>query len=325
VKRPSLPALREALQQWMLRGRHSEALPIEVPQRRVYIVPTREGLGFAALLLAMLIASLNYNLALGFLLSFSLAGIAQVCLLRTHRNLNGLVLASARGANAHEGGILGFELVFADRSQRAREALELIAADGYRQSFSLAANGFAPLKLALTARRRGRQRLGRIRIETRFPLGLFRAWTLLEPDVCAWVYPSPEAKAPPPPLHGSGAHASRTPAPGTDSFDSLRPYQPGDPLRAIAWKRLARGEAPASKLFSSEESGEQRLAWQDCQALPGIEARLSRLCAWALEAERSGRNWSLTLPGARLAMSRGPSHLSAALEALASFPSSDER
>lgn len=325
MKRPSLSALREALQLWMLRGRRSEALPIEVPQRRVYIVPTREGLGFAALLIAMLIASLNYNLALGFLLSFSLAGIAQVCLLRTHRNLNGLILASARSANAHQGGVLGFALVFADRAQRAREALELIDAKGYRQGFSITAGGFAQVDLALTARRRGRQSLGRIRIETRFPLGLFRAWTLLEPDVCAWVYPSPEAKAPPPPHHGSGANASRAPAPGTDSFDSLRPYQPGDPLRAIAWKRLARGGAPASKLFSSEESGELRLAWQDCQALPGTEARLSRLCAWALEAERSGRNWSLSLPGSRLAMSRGPTHLSAALEALASFPASDER
>lgn len=317
-----LVRLRAALQTWMLRGQRFEALPIRLASRRVYILPTREGLGFAALLLVMLIASLNYNLALGLLLCFSLVGIGQVCLLSTHRNLEALILAGVRASNAHEGGSLGFEFIFADRSSRPREALEIRSGEGSAQRFSVAADSSSQVRLAIPARRRGRQSPGRIRIETRFPLGLLRSWTLIEPGIWAWVYPKPEAKAPPPP--GSGRSGVSRPAPGMDDFDSLRPWQAGDALRAVAWKRLARGGAPASKRFTSEEGGELALDWRACQDLSGVEAKLSRLCAWALEAERQGLAWSLSLPGTRLATSRGQAHLEATLEALARFPSDHE-
>lgn len=318
----ALARLHAALQTWMLRGQRFETLPIRLASRRVYILPTREGLGFAALLLVMLIASLNYNLALGFLLCFSLVGIGQICLLRTHRNIEGLILSGARATNAHEGGSLAFELIFTDRSSRPREALELSGAQVPALRFSIAADDSRTVRLALPARRRGRQAVGRIRIETRFPLGLLRSWTLIEPAISAWVYPRPEAKAPPPP--GSGRDGNCRPTSGQEDFDSLRPWQAGDALRTIAWKRLARGGSPASKRFTSPQGGELALDWRACQDLPGVEAKLSRLCAWALEAERLGLAWSLSLPGTHLATSRGPKHIDAALEALASFPSADE-
>lgn len=312
--------IREALRTWMLRGHHHETLPIVLTQRRIYILPTREGLSFAALLLAMLVASLNYNLALGFILCFSLAGIGQVCLLRTHRNLEGLTLASAYSTNAHAGGALGFELVFADGSSRNREALDLVSPNGNHQGFSIAANGHASVKLTLPAGQRGHQWIGRLRIETRFPLGFLLAWTYIDPDLSAWVYPRPEDNPPPLPSNGRGSRGSHT-QPGSDSFDSLRPYQPGDPLRTIAWRRLARGGPPASKVFLSEEGGSEHcLSWNDCANMADIEARLSRLCAWALAAERSGQDWSLALPGTLLPAKHGPTHLHTALEALAAIP-----
>jgi len=66
--------------------------------------------------------------------------------------------------------------------------------------------------------------------------------------------------------------------------------------------------------------GPLALMWD---ALPGslpVEARLSRLTAWVLAAERSARPFSLALPGVQLAARQGRDHRRAALTALADFP-----
>ena len=49
---------------------------ITLTQRNVYILPTRPGLMLALTLLVLLVASINYQLNLGYLLTFLLAGSA---------------------------------------------------------------------------------------------------------------------------------------------------------------------------------------------------------------------------------------------------------
>jgi hypothetical protein len=45
----------------LARGRNPETLPVTLDRRRIYIVPTRAGMGFAVLLAAMLVGALNYQ------------------------------------------------------------------------------------------------------------------------------------------------------------------------------------------------------------------------------------------------------------------------
>ena len=59
--------LPQRLQAWaerrlpaLTRYRQPEPLPIELHRRRIYIVPTGFGIGFAMLLLVMLVGALNY-------------------------------------------------------------------------------------------------------------------------------------------------------------------------------------------------------------------------------------------------------------------------
>src|SRR5258706_16017902 len=61
-------------------------------QRNVYILPTRAGLMFAATLLVLLLASINYQLNLGYVLTFLLAGSGLVSMHLTHATLRGLTL-----------------------------------------------------------------------------------------------------------------------------------------------------------------------------------------------------------------------------------------
>ncbi|HMB43826.1 MAG TPA: DUF58 domain-containing protein, partial [Luteimonas sp.] len=78
------------------RPRQAESLPVQLDRRRVYILPTRFGLFFALLLLAMWVGALNYNNNPALMLCLLLAGAANTSLLTAHLQLTGLqVLALA--------------------------------------------------------------------------------------------------------------------------------------------------------------------------------------------------------------------------------------
>ncbi|HSC63398.1 MAG TPA: DUF58 domain-containing protein, partial [Caldimonas sp.] len=61
-------------------------------QGNVYILPTRAGWMFALTLLVLLLASVNYQLNLGYVLTFMLAGSGIVSMHITHGTLRGLTL-----------------------------------------------------------------------------------------------------------------------------------------------------------------------------------------------------------------------------------------
>ncbi|MDP3613107.1 MAG: DUF58 domain-containing protein, partial [Rubrivivax sp.] len=64
----------------------------ELGQRNIYILPTRAGFTFVGTLIVMLLAAINYQLNLGYALTFLLAGAGLVSMHLTHGNLRGLTL-----------------------------------------------------------------------------------------------------------------------------------------------------------------------------------------------------------------------------------------
>ena len=139
-------------------------------------------------------------------------------------------------------------------------------------------------------------------LETRFPLGLFRAWSYVEPDARCLVYPQPGA------LAAAGARAPRpragalrSQAPGNDDFSGLRAYQLSDSPRHVAWKAVARSDDMLTKQFTGEAAAELWLDWRLLPAALGLEQRLSRLAGWVLAAERGGAHYGLRLPGIEIA------------------------
>ena len=66
-------------------------------RKRIYILPTRQGLAFATAIVVMLAGAMNYNNSLAYVLTFLLVSLALVSLLHTYRNLAGLRI-SARPA-----------------------------------------------------------------------------------------------------------------------------------------------------------------------------------------------------------------------------------
>ncbi len=305
---------------WLYGFTPPERGTVELVHRRVYIVPARLGWFFGSTLAVLLIGSINYALSLGFVLTFLLAGLGLAGMVHTARNLARIAVTAGRAAPVFAGEAAQFRLYLDGRAAFDRPAiLARHVASGSQLVVDIPARGAAELTLSVPAERRGRLALGRVMLETRFPLGLFRAWSYLEPDVRCVVYPRPERSPLPPHSGEAAAGALHAPTPGSDDFAGLRNYQPSDSPRHIAWKAVARSDEMLTKQFAGDAAAE---LWLDARLLPpglGLEQRLSRLAGWVLAADRAGTHYGLRLPGIELNPARGDRHRAACLQALALF------
>jgi uncharacterized protein (DUF58 family) len=304
--------------QWVFRRHAPEPGVVFLSQRRVYILPTRHGLTFGAAIVFMLIGSINYNLSLGYILTFLLAGVGIVSILHTFRNLAHLYVSAGRAAPVFAGDIAKFELVLENRSDFDRHSLDL-ACRGATVSCDAPARQHCSVTIPLKAEKRGWLQLERVTIDTRFPLGLMRAWSYVQPDVRALVYPRPDTA--PLPEHSSEADQGDavSTGTGTDDFSGLRPYQTSDSPRHVAWKTSARSELLLTKLFAGRAAAELWFDWQQLPASMHVEARLSRLARWVLLAEERGLRYGLKLPGVVVPLGEGFPHRERCLKELAIF------
>lgn len=315
---------RERARAWW-GARHPRSDTLELTQRNVYILPTRAGWMFALTLLVLLVASINYQLGLGYVLTFLLAGSGAVSMHVTHATLRGLALHLRAPAPVFAGEAVRVECVLASQSPRARHGVGLrLAGDGIARAWSwtdVPAGGQAIARLAFETRRRGRQTLPSVVLETRFPLGLFRAWSEWRPAASVLVYPRPEqpvAPLPPARALGSGSSASRSAEGG--ELEGIRGYRRGDPLKLVVWKKAARALDTGGELVSRDTSSASRQElWLDWAATGSLapEDRLSRLTAWLLACERAGADWGLRLPGRELPPDQGELQRRQGLEMLA--------
>jgi len=303
---------------WLARRLGRQGETVRLDYRRIFILPTRAGLGFAVLLVTLWLGAVNYSNNLAYLLVFLLAGVGNALLLHTFRNLAGLTVARAGAEPVFAGGMARFRVRLADAAGRDRSALVLAREGSETAARDVAPGDAAELLLEVSAPRRGVVRPGRFAVVSRFPGGLFRAWSYVQPDWACVVYPRPEGGQVPEPPAALRADAGGGPGPGDEDFHGLRRYQPGDPPRHVVWRLVARGQEPQTKSFAGQAPTRLWLDWANLAGMP-VEARLSRLCRWVLDAEHQGRVYGLRLPGVQIDPDRGADQRHRCLEALARF------
>jgi uncharacterized protein (DUF58 family) len=306
---------------WQARLRRSDS--VVLTQRNIYILPTRAGLLFALTLFTLLVASINYQLNLGYVLTFLLAGSGAVSMQLTHNTLRGLTLRMKPVAPVFAGDAAVLEVVLASPGG-ARHGVGLkveSAASSTLTWVDVPAGGQATAHVSFVPERRGRHELPTISAETRFPLGFFRAWTIWRPAGQVLVYPKPERpSAPLPAAQASPGGPTVTRSTQGGEPEGVRAYRRGDPLKLVYWKKAAKALATGGDLVSRDTSASAQhelwLDWHACGAMPS-EERLSRLAAWVLAADRAGVHYGLRLPDVDLPRSDGDAHRRACLEALA--------
>jgi len=294
--------------------------PVILRHRRIYILPTRRGVAFLDTLGMALLTALNYSLSLGFVATFMLAGLMAVALVHTFRNLSGIELRPLAAGETFAGAVMPFTLVLAGGAT-PRYAITLGARGCMTVTVDVVPDSALPVALELLTPRRGRIVLGRITLSSDFPLGLWHAWAYVHFPLAGIAFPTPEV-APPPLPKGEAGQDDAAVARGTDAdLSGLRTYQPGDPLQRVAWKAVARGAGWYTKQFEGGGGGGSvHLAWDSLPAALGPQARIARLTAWVLAAERSARPFALIAPGVALPTGQGRDHRRAALTALALMP-----
>lgn len=309
--------LRRQVQRWIRRRQGPDRGPVTLRRGRIYILPTGLGAAFGVMLFAMLLGSLNYANNLGLGLTFVLAALAFVAMQACHRNLETLVAGDAGSEPPYAGHDAVFRLAVANPGGAARYDLETTTSASATQLVSIAGGEDAVIELRLPTRSRGWVTLERVEISTRFPYGLFRAWAVLHPDRRCLVYPRPAATAPPPPpapaATGSGAIRR-----GEDDFAGLKDYHAGDPPRHIAWKAYARADELLVKEFSGQAEPVSLFDLQDA-AGADLEARLSVIARWVVDAHARGETYGLRLPGIEIPPQPGEMQRRRCLAAMAEF------
>jgi|SRR5215469_13485983 len=309
--------LRRRMRAWVWKRQGPDGQRAVIVQRRLYILPTAQGLLYGAMVFVMLLGSMNYANSMGFMLTFLLASLGVVAMNAIHANLLGLELSIGRAAPVFAGETARFHLGVRNPGKRGRVGVTLGAEDDDRTVTSNVDAGeasIAPVPRLTT--QRGWQELGRMSLETTYPLGLFRAWSYVYLDWRVLVYPRPADQAPPLPQPLGGRGLGRPNDQGEDDFSGLRQYQRGDSPRRIAWKASAREQELLTKRFTGV--GEET-RWLDWSLLPNLpdERRLAVLCRWVLQAHAAGLVYGLKLPGLMLQPAAGDEYRDRCLKALA--------
>ncbi len=322
---PLARPLRRLADSLLFQLKEREPGHVVLVMRRVFIVPTRPGLAFAGLLLVMWIGSINYSLGLGFALTFFTAACAVADMVMTAKNLALLRLVPGRAPPVFSGQEAQFELHVHNDTARDRYAILMgFLHDGEpRHALDAPAGGSAQATLSAATEGRGWLAAPRVRLVTRFPLGLFRAWSYWQPDLRVLVYPAPEADAPPLPMSGAASEDGHGTV-GLDNFAGIRSYQPGDPMRHLAWRQIARVDPSLGGQLTTKhfEGGAVSDILLDFTALPpalDVEMRLSRLTRWVLDAEARALPYALRVGGRELGPGLGDAHRAACLQALALY------
>jgi uncharacterized protein (DUF58 family) len=312
-----LASFKQQFQTWLFRPK-IESGPVTLTQRRIFILPTRRGAGFAFVLLLMLLGDINYSLSLGYALTFLLGSMALLTMLHAFRNMAQLEVRAGRANPVFAGEQARFPFHFHNNSGLPRYRLTLSSEEGRCITFNIPAGQSTEVELAFPALRRGWLGSGRLILYTEFPLGLFHAWSYLQFDTRCLVYPRPAA---PLPLPVSGAQDGADTASGVagdEDFAGLRGYVAGDAMQRIAWKALAREQGLQVKQFSAQQGRELWLDWLLPQA-PGVERKLEILARWVLDAGAQNLRYGLRLPGIELPPAHGAMHRAECLRALALF------
>ena len=297
--------------------------------RNIYILPSVDGLVLTTTLCVLFLIAVNYEIQLIYFTVFATGGCLNAAMILTHRNLHGIVPPAVSAAPAFAGDRCRISLRFAPSSvariqltatlRERRRRFWTSGATLATHDFHLEAHRAERVSLTIEAPGRGVHPVPPLSLSTRFPLGLFRAWIIVDPNARYVVYPRPAGNRPLPAADGAGTGSAAGTVSGSDEYYGLRRYREGDAVNRIAWRPSAKRDTLLIKEFTAPRDAAITLDYAALADLPDVEARLSQLTRWVLEADAAGMRYELRLGGLRFEADRGPRHRERCLTALAEF------
>lgn len=276
--------------------------------------PTAAGVGYWLMLLVLMLIAVNYSNNLVFTLCFLLISTQIISVWLAVRNLRGISASQARAFPVHVGQDLKYLIAVNEKSNLHHLYLQL---GRHRQFYHLRSGHPQEWVYHHPATQRGVQSEQMLRVSTLWPLGLFRVSRPLITLPETLIYPQAiEVAAAPQVLSGLAAHAHEE----AEELAGLRQYQPGDNLRRVDWRSMAKGQPLQVKQFDGADGDPSTwLRWDDTAGMP-YEDRIKALCHWVLECQNKGQEFGLRLPGIEVSPQRDGVHASECLKQLALMP-----
>jgi len=307
---------QETWRQWMAK-RLPAAHQIKLNRKNIFIFPTKAGMGFMGLILILLLVGINFESSPAYALTFLLGGVFTVSILHTYSNLSGLILSGNHAEPAFAGRDAVFTVSLKKTSRSNCYGLQLSWQNNHSEWVDLYKSSESKVTLRYRTGLRGRCYPGRLKVESRYPLGILKAWTWVDLKMQTLIYPHPIGEKNMPSTGAVRHSEGRLEQVGSDDYHALRTYQPGDSMRSVAWKHYAKSGVLNTKQFV--DCFDQRI-WLDWESTQGSEEqRLSQLCYWALQSEVGSNEYGLCLPGGDISPARGRAHLENILANLALY------
>jgi len=306
---------------------------LQLNLRSVFIFPSRFGWAYLLMLNTLFLLGTNYQNNLILALAYLLASLFVTTIFHSFFNLSALKVEGLSCEPLFLGESARFELLlkvdghhhshrrfnFLLSGVKERYEIYLDAKNGSTQGIS-SFDRDARLGADFTPLKRGWFKVERLRLFSRYPLGIFTCWALLSMKQKALVYPKPvicsiSLCAGGQSVEGDSETAIKA---GEQEFIGIRPYREGEAINQIAWKQVAQGRGWVSKEFTQPEMSR---SWLNLSETKGesLEQRLGKLCYQVIELSRTGVAFGLDLGRLKYSPSLGKQHKLDCLKALALY------
>lgn len=311
--------LQQRFERWV-----AKRIPVQhsvtLNQRRIFIVPTWQGLALIVVALLLLLMSINFESPLNIALAFLLLAMLWASVHMTYRNLSGLTLSAHASSLVEVGEEGDITLLLASSRQRVRGTIELIHASWGLVSVNV--DGVqASVKVPVAAVQRGPNALPRFRVESRFPFGMVVAWSYVQLDSSIWAYPQPQ----PWDRRGLSSHVDDDQDmlddhflhAGSEDFHQLREYNAGDSVHRLHWPSFSKDQLVV-KTFADYQAHDQ---WVDWTQFVGAhtEQWLAAIAYTAQHYNLQQNAYGVRLPNQDIEPGQGLDHLRRVRQCLAEY------
>jgi uncharacterized protein (DUF58 family) len=297
-----------------------------IGRRELYILPTRVGWYYALILTSLFGIAVKFDNQSAFMMLFILVAVGLIAMIYTHNNVIGLSVTSHPSRSVFLGASAIFPVTLYNSSRKPRHAVWLIAG-GFHQLTELNSDDQQTVELKLPTVKRGYLACEPVNLSSLYPIGIFFCWTkrFMSTERCL-VYPQPLDLITFP-EDGSNQGKEQATANiriSAEDYAGMKSYQIGDRMRDIHWPSLAKTNKLVTIEYETHNNKSVNLSWFNLPSSMTTEDRLSQLCYWIVNAEKSDQQYQLEMPSQTIQFDKGITHYTACLRVLALWGDSSE-
>lgn len=285
---------------------------------RIYIIPTRFGFIYTTIVVCILLSAASFGVQKGNFIVVGMVTVGLMAMFMTHANLEKIGIDVS--SEAYQVEELPGKLTLYLQNESDTEHFSLmvccpsLGAKEYDQGHYIGEGENTHISVHTNPQKCGFIPVNRLKISSRYPLGLFYAWKWFDIDKKIVSYPYPSG------IHWYEASGRQgRPADGEKKddfeFSGHSKYKSGDNCKRIDWKAKARGRPLMIKEYKGGEDGDLIFDMHHLNYLP-IKEQLSQMSLWIHEAHAQGASYGIKTRMGSVPISTGEGHFYRCLKEL---------